>query len=340
MSLQVTLIQGGGAGFDQVPAVQRYPGGGRRGHPMEQYLAGFAAVEQGQPPLPEAMLRRVRETGLALKTKLLVPPDAQTAQLQRAIPAGAGPVRLGPAAQEPPRPAGPLPQRRYPRHPRNHRGPVRRHRTRGRARRGAEHQGRHRNGVPGAFFRFAFDWARGAWPQAVSTASHKANILKMADGLILESFRAAAKEYPELETKEIIVDNCCMQMVSKPQQFDVMVMGNLYGDIVSDLAAGRPSAASAPRRGSTSARAFECTRRSTAAAASRSASTGPTRCRCYFPPWICWRAAGQKDRAARVQTAVETVLKRRPGANAGPWGECDDGGDGRGDHSGLARLRL
>src|SRR5207302_1145818 len=67
---------------------------------------------------------------------------------------------------------------------------------------------------------------------------HKANILKLADGLFLEAFRSVAKEFPELQAKEIIVDNCCMQMVAKPQQFDVLAMGNLYGDIVSDLGAG------------------------------------------------------------------------------------------------------
>ena len=67
---------------------------------------------------------------------------------------------------------------------------------------------------------------------------HKANILKLADGLFLEAFRATAKEFPEMQAKEIIVDNCCMQMVARPQQFDVLVMGNLYGDIVSDLGAG------------------------------------------------------------------------------------------------------
>src|SRR5262249_13016003 len=61
---------------------------------------------------------------------------------------------------------------------------------------------------------------------------------KLADGLFLEAFRAIAREYPELQTREIIVDNCCQQMVSRPQQFDVMVMGNLYGDLVSDLGAG------------------------------------------------------------------------------------------------------
>jgi isocitrate dehydrogenase (NAD+) len=67
---------------------------------------------------------------------------------------------------------------------------------------------------------------------------HKANILKLADGLFLECFRAVARDYPELATREIIVDNCCMQMVLRPQQFDVLVMGNLYGDLVSDLGAG------------------------------------------------------------------------------------------------------
>ena len=87
------------------------------------------------------------------------------------------------------------------------------------------------------FFRFAFDWARANRRRLIHCV-HKANILKLTDGLFLEAFRAMAKEFPELETKEIIVDNCCMQMVSRPQQFDVMVMGNLYGDIVSDLGAG------------------------------------------------------------------------------------------------------
>ena len=87
------------------------------------------------------------------------------------------------------------------------------------------------------FFRFAFDWARAEGRKLVHCV-HKANILKLADGLFLEAFRDTARNYPDFQTKEIIVDNCCMQMVSRPQQFDVLVMGNLYGDIVSDLGAG------------------------------------------------------------------------------------------------------
>jgi isocitrate dehydrogenase (NAD+) len=87
------------------------------------------------------------------------------------------------------------------------------------------------------FFRFAFKWAKDAGRKVIHCV-HKANILKLADGLFLEAFRSVAQEYPDMQTKEMIVDNCCMQMVSKPQQFDVLVMGNLYGDIVSDLGAG------------------------------------------------------------------------------------------------------
>src|SRR5262249_43763436 len=87
------------------------------------------------------------------------------------------------------------------------------------------------------FFRFALEWARKSGRKTVHCV-HKANILKLADGLFLEAFRRVAKDFPDLQFKEIIVDNCCMQMVSRPSQFDVLVMGNLYGDLVSDLAAG------------------------------------------------------------------------------------------------------
>ena len=64
---------------------------------------------------------------------------------------------------------------------------------------------------------------------------HKANILKMSDGLFLHIFEDIAKEYPQIESNSLIVDNTCMQLVMHPEQFDVMVMPNLYGDIVSDL---------------------------------------------------------------------------------------------------------
>lgn len=70
------------------------------------------------------------------------------------------------------------------------------------------------------------------------TAVHKANIMKLADGLFLESCREVAKKYPGIKYNEMIVDNTCMQLVSRPEQFDVMVTPNLYGNLVSNIAAG------------------------------------------------------------------------------------------------------
>jgi len=70
------------------------------------------------------------------------------------------------------------------------------------------------------------------------TCVHKANILKLSDGMFLNVFNEIKKEYPQIEATDMIVDNTCMQLVMKPEQFDIMVMPNLYGDIVSDLTSG------------------------------------------------------------------------------------------------------
>lgn len=85
--------------------------------------------------------------------------------------------------------------------------------------------------------RFAFEYARDNNRKKV-TAVHKANILKMSDGLFLEIARQIAEDYAEIEFEERIVDNMAMQLVQKPELYDVMVMPNLYGDILSDLCAG------------------------------------------------------------------------------------------------------
>jgi isocitrate dehydrogenase (NAD+) len=85
--------------------------------------------------------------------------------------------------------------------------------------------------------KYAFEYARANGRKKV-TCVHKANIMKLSDGLFLECFERVAKDYPEIEADNKIVDNCCMQLVIKPEQFDVLVLENLYGDIVSDLCAG------------------------------------------------------------------------------------------------------
>jgi isocitrate dehydrogenase (NAD+) len=85
--------------------------------------------------------------------------------------------------------------------------------------------------------RYAFDLARKTGRRKV-TVVHKANILKSTSGLFLKVAREVAARYPEIECNELIVDNCCMQLVMRPEQFDVIVTTNLFGDIISDLCAG------------------------------------------------------------------------------------------------------
>ncbi|MGB0513917.1 MAG: isocitrate dehydrogenase [Wenzhouxiangellaceae bacterium] len=85
--------------------------------------------------------------------------------------------------------------------------------------------------------RYAFDMARKGGRKRV-TAVHKANILKDVSGLFLEVANEVAGEYPEIDFDDMIVDNCCMQLVMNPERFDVMVTTNLFGDIISDLCAG------------------------------------------------------------------------------------------------------
>jgi len=236
MSLRTTLIQGGGVGFDQAPAVQRILNAAGVDIAWDEHLAGLPSLERGGPPLPEEMLRSVRETGLALKTKLLSPQGPSDVnyniQFRRKLGLFASVRPLKNLRGLPARFQGvdflvirELTEDLYA---------------------AIEHEI-----VPGVvqsikvvtevacrrFFRFAFEWSRQAGRKTVCCV-HKANILKLADGLFLEVFRATAREFPEFQTRELIVDNCCMQMVLRPQQFDVLVMGNLYGDLVSDLGAG------------------------------------------------------------------------------------------------------
>jgi isocitrate dehydrogenase (NAD+) len=85
--------------------------------------------------------------------------------------------------------------------------------------------------------RFAFEYAKRSGRKKIH-AIHKANIMKLSDGLFLKSVRAVAERYKDIEYKELIVDNACMQMVLDPQQFDMLLLPNLYGDVMSDLAAG------------------------------------------------------------------------------------------------------
>ncbi|MBI4395166.1 MAG: isocitrate/isopropylmalate dehydrogenase family protein, partial [Candidatus Omnitrophica bacterium] len=85
--------------------------------------------------------------------------------------------------------------------------------------------------------KYAFEYAR-KYKRKKVTSVHKANIMKFTDGLFLEVSRQVAKAYPDIEFEDRIVDNMCMQLVQKPELYDVLVLPNLYGDILSDVAAG------------------------------------------------------------------------------------------------------
>jgi len=85
--------------------------------------------------------------------------------------------------------------------------------------------------------KFAFEYAKRRGRKKIH-AIHKANIMKLSDGLFLKSVRVVAAQFPSIEYKELIVDNACMQIVMDPQQFDMLLLPNLYGDVMSDLAAG------------------------------------------------------------------------------------------------------
>jgi isocitrate dehydrogenase (NAD+) len=85
--------------------------------------------------------------------------------------------------------------------------------------------------------RYAFELARRTGRKKV-TVVHKANILKSTSGLFLRTARGVAADYPDIQCNELIVDNCCMQLVMRPEQFDIIVTTNLFGDIISDLCAG------------------------------------------------------------------------------------------------------
>ncbi len=308
MPLQVTLVQGGGIGFDQAPAVQHILKQAGVAIDWDEHVAGQVSLERRGAALPEAMLRSVRANGLALKTKLLTPPGGREGNYNIAFRHELGLF----ASVRPLKNLRGLPAR--------FRGVdmlVVRELTED-LYAAIEHEI-----VPGVvqsikvvteaasrrFFRFGFEFARAAGRKAVHCV-HKANILKQADGLFLEAFRAVANDFPELQTKDIIVDNCCMQMVSRPQQFDVLMMGNLYGDLVSDLGAGVVGGVSATAgiNVGDGVRVYESFH-----GASRE-HIGVDRANplpLLLPAMDLLESVGQVDAARHILAAVETVLTEK-----------------------------
>jgi isocitrate dehydrogenase (NAD+) len=236
MTHTITLIPGDGIGPEVTEAVVRILVAAGVSIEWERHVAGVLAVERGGVPLPVELLDSIRRTKVALKGPVTTP-----------IAAGFTSVNVGLRKAldlfANLRPVWNLP------------GVVSRFQgidlviVRENTEdlyAGLEHQV-----VPGVveslkiitekastrIGRFAFEYARKHGRKKV-TSIHKANIMKLSDGLFIESVRHVARDFPEIAYDEKIVDAACMHLVMRPEQFDVLVMPNLYGDIVSDLCAG------------------------------------------------------------------------------------------------------
>jgi len=154
--------------------------------------------------------------------------------------------------------------------------------------------------------KFAFEYARREGRKKV-TAVHKANIMKLSDGLFLRCFREVAIDYPEIIADDLIVDNTCMQLVINPNQFDVLLLENLYGDIVSDLGAGLIGGlgvAPGANIGEDIA-VFEAVHGAAPTIAGRGIAN-PTAL--LLSAVLMLKHLDERERAARVQSALEKVL--------------------------------
>jgi isocitrate dehydrogenase (NAD+) len=156
--------------------------------------------------------------------------------------------------------------------------------------------------------RAAFDYAKENG-RAKVTAAHKANIMKFSDGLFLEVARTVAEDYPDIEFEDRIIDNLCNQLVSRPEEYDVVVLPNLYGDIVSDLGAGMIGGLGlAPGANiGTEAAMFEATHGSAPKYKGQN-RVNPTAL--MLSGVLMLRHLGERDAADRLEAAIAAVIKK------------------------------
>jgi isocitrate dehydrogenase (NAD+) len=236
MTHVVTLIPGDGIGPEVTEATLRVLASSGVSIEWDRHEAGIAAIERAGTPLPEALIDSIRRNKVALKGPVSTPIaggfTSVNVSLRKILElyANLRPVRHFPGVAS--------------RFPDVDLVIVRENTEDLYA--GLEHEV-----VPGVveslkiiterassrIAQFAFAYARRHGRRQV-TAIHKANILKLGDGLFLENVRRVARDYPDIGYNEKIIDAACMHLVLNPLQFDVLVMPNLYGDIVSDLCAG------------------------------------------------------------------------------------------------------
>ncbi|NLG50663.1 MAG: isocitrate/isopropylmalate dehydrogenase family protein [Chloroflexi bacterium] len=237
MSYTVTLIPGDGIGPEVSQAMQRVVEATGVSIEWEVHEAGEAVIQKYGTPLPDHVLESIRRNKVGIKGPITTPVGkgfrSVNVSLRKALELYAN---LRPAQSIP---GVPAPYR-------NVDLVIVRENTEGMYV-GIEHEV-----IPGEaaeairiitrraterIARFAFEYARTNGRKTV-TAVHKGNILKLTDGLFLRTVQQVAQEYPDIALNDRIVDNLCMQLVQRPHEYDVLVLSNLFGDIVSDLCSG------------------------------------------------------------------------------------------------------
>lgn len=308
MTHRITLLPGDGIGPEVTEAVLRVIQAAGVSIEWERFVVGGHAQDLTGSSLPDAVIESVRRNAVALKGPVATPIgggfESVNVRLRRTLDlyANLRPVRNLPGVQS-----------RY--------GDVDliivRENTEG-LYSGLEHEV-----VPGVveslkittekactrISLFAFEYARKFKRKRV-TAVHKANIMKKSDGLFLHCFRQVAVSYPEIEHDEKIVDNTCMQLVMNPHQFDMLVMENLYGDIVSDLAAGLVGGLGVVPSGNIGEKAalFEAVHGTAPDIAGKNLAN-PTAM--LLSAIMMLRHIGEHDAATRIESAVNKVLEKR-----------------------------
>src|SRR5579864_4352961 len=308
MSHKVTLIPGDGIGPEVVKASVRILEATGVKFEWESYAAGAEAYEKYKEYLPKALLDSVERNKVALKGPVTTPVGGGFSSINVALRkhfelfCNFRPIQNLPGIPT-----------RYP-------GVdliIVRENTEG------EYSGIEHEVVPGVveslkiitekastrISRFAFEYARTHQRKKIH-AIHKANIMKMTDGLFLRCARNVAKEYPEITYGEHIVDNTCMQLVMNPYQYDVLLLENLYGDIISDLCAafvGGLGLVPGANLGHTHA-IFEAVHGSAPDIAGKNIANPTALLQSAI---LMLRHIGERDAAIRLHEALESVYRRK-----------------------------
>jgi isocitrate dehydrogenase (NAD+) len=305
VAYKITLIPGDGIGPEVTEAALQVIEAAGVPVVWERVLAGAAAIERYGEPLPEPVLESIRRNRVALKGPITTP-------IGTGFPSVNVSLRKGLDLFVSLRPVMSLPgvKTRY----ENVDLVIVRENTEG------LYSGREHTVVPGVveglkiiserasrrIARFAFNYARSEGRRKI-TIVHKASIMKLSDGLFLSCANEVASDFPFIEVEDLLIDNTCMQLVLEPRRFDLLLMENLYGDIVSDLCAGLVGGLGVVPGANIGERyaVFEAVHGSAPDIAGQGLAN-PTAL--ILSACLMLRHLGERKAAARIRRAVDSVL--------------------------------